>query len=239
MKKIKAIVAIMLGFSLLVVTSVQADENLIRESINKAMPAFKIDSIQPSEMKGLYEVLSGAKIYYVSSNGQYLFQDDHLIDIKARKDLTEPKLVNIRVKKLKDMGEDQMIIFKPKESKYTVSIFTDIDCGYCRKLHKEMDQYLAEGITVQYMFYPRAGKGSSAYKKAVSVWCADDRNAALTKAKNGATLEPKDCDHPIDKHMELATDFEVRGTPMIVTENGTVLPGYVPASRLAKVLANH
>ena len=129
-----------------------------------------------------------------------------------------------------------MIVFKPEKSKYKVSIFTDIDCGYCRKLHGELDQYMAEGITVQYLFYPRAGKGSESYNKAVSVWCAEDRNAALTDAKNNKKIENKTCDNPIDEHMQLGVEFEARGTPMIVTENGNIFPGYVPAKRLKAAL---
>ena len=134
------------------------------------------------------------------------------------------------------MGVDNMIVFKPKIARYKVSIFTDIDCGYCRKLHSEIDQYLAEGITVQYLFFPRAGKGSDSYNKAVSVWCAKDRNAALTSAKKDQAVDSKTCANPIDRHMQLAEDFGTQGTPMIVSENGNVSPGYVPAKQLAEVL---
>lgn len=214
-----------------------ANEEDIRIKLALSMPELKIDSIQPSEIKGLYEVTVGANIFYVSDDGKYLLQG-HLIDIEAKTDLTEEKLAGTRKLAIDKLGEDQMIIFKPEKSKYIVSIFTDIDCGYCRKLHSELDQYMAEGITVQYLFYPRAGKGSGSYNKAVSVWCADDRNAALTAAKKGGTVESKTCDNPIDEHMQLGVEFEARGTPMIITEKGNIFPGYVPAARLASVLAN-
>jgi len=235
MKQFKIIFSTLLGFVLLAAANVKADEDAVRTVIKKAMPSLKIDSITASEAKGLFEVTVGANIIYVSEDGKYLLQG-HLIDIAAKKDLTEARLGEARKQALADIGKDNMIIFKPKESKYKVSVFTDIDCGYCRKLHSELDQYMAQGITIQYLFYPRAGKGSESYKKAISVWCADDRNAALTLAKSGGSLEQKECKNPIDKHMELAQKFEVRGTPMIVTENGTVLPGYVPADRLVTVL---
>ncbi len=129
-----------------------------------------------------------------------------------------------------------MVVFKPKIKKYTVSIFTDIDCGYCRKLHSEIDQYLAEGITIQYLFFPRAGKGSESYDKAVSVWCADDRNAALTAAKKDQKIAPKTCANPVDEHMQLGEDFGVKGTPMIVTDKGNIYPGYLPAKQLVEAL---
>jgi thiol:disulfide interchange protein DsbC len=207
-----------------------ANEDAVRNALNKAMPALKIDSVKSSEAKGLYEVTAGANILYVSEDGKY--------DLEARKDLTEGKLSDARKLAIDKLGEEQMIVFKPEKSKYKVSVFTDIDCGYCRKLHSEMDQYMAEGISIRYLFYPRAGKGSDSYDKAVSVWCADDRNAALTAAKKGETPEVKTCDNPIDEHMQLGVDFEARGTPMIITEKGNIFPGYVPAKQLAKALAN-
>jgi thiol:disulfide interchange protein DsbC len=212
-----------------------ADENAIRQSMAKSMPSMKIDSVQPSEVKGLYEVMVGANIFYVSEDGKYLLQG-RLVDVAARKDLTEAKLSNARKLAIEKIGQENMIVFKPKIKKYTVTVFTDIDCGYCRKLHSEIDQYLAQGITIQYLFFPRAGKGSDSYNKAVSVWCAKDRNAALTDAKKGNTPPAKTCDNPVDEHMQLGADFDVKGTPMIVTEKGNIYPGYLPAKQLVEAL---
>lgn len=236
-QQLKIIVLTLLSFSLLAVNNVYAGENVIRQSLKKAMPSLKIDSVKASEIEGMYEVSVGGTILYVSDNGKYLIEG-HLIDIAEKKDLTDIKLSDIRRQTIENFGEENMIIFEPEKSKHKVTVFTDIDCGYCRKLHSEMSEYMAEGITVQYLFFPRAGKGSDSYNKAVSVWCSDDRKAALTAAKKGSTPETKNCNNPIDKHMQLGAEFEVRGTPMIVTEKGTVLPGYVPAKRLAQALAN-
>ncbi|MFZ2405461.1 MAG: DsbC family protein [Methylobacter sp.] len=214
-----------------------ADENAIRQALAKVMPSVKVGSVKASEINGLYEVTVGGNIVYVSDDGKYLIQG-HLIDVAARTDLTEEKLGGARKQALEKLGVDKMIVFKPKTSKYTVSIFTDIDCGYCRKLHSELDQYMAEGITIQYLFFPRAGKGSDSYDKAVSVWCADDRKAALTAAKKGDTPPAKTCANPVDEHMQLAEEFEVKGTPMMVTEKGNIFPGYLPAKQLAEALAD-
>ncbi|SJM89694.1 DsbC family protein [Crenothrix polyspora] len=213
-----------------------ADESAIRKALASSMPEAKIESIKPSEIKGLNEVMVGATIFYVSDDGKYLLQGK-LIDIAGRKDLTEAKLGGARLQALEKIGTDNMLIFKPKIAKYTVSIFTDIDCGYCRKLHSEIDQYMAQGITIQYLLFPRAGKGSDSYNKAVAVWCAKDRNAALTAAKKDQKLDMKTCDNPIDKHMQLASDFDAKGTPMIVTTKGNIFPGYLPAKQLAEALA--
>lgn len=217
---------------------VTADEAAVTKSLLALMPGAQIDSVKPAEIKGLYEVVVGGTILYVSDDGKYLLQGQ-LIDVEGKKNITEGKLATVRKAALDKLGEQKMIVFKPEKGKYKVSVFTDIDCGYCRKLHSEIDQYLAQGITVRYMFFPRAGKGSESYQKAISVWCADDRNKALTAAKKGETVESKPCESPIDQHIALAEDaFEVRGTPMIVTEKGNVLPGYVPADKLAKILAS-
>ncbi len=212
-----------------------ADENDIKRAFAAAMPEITIDSIKPSEIKGIFEVTIGSTILYVSGDGKYLLQG-RLIEVASRTDLTEKKLSEKRLAALEKLGEDKMIIFKPKIQKYTVSVFTDIDCGYCRKLHSEIDQYLAEGITVRYLFFPRAGKGSESYSKAISVWCSDDRNAALTTAKKDQTIPTKTCDNPVDEHMKLAEEFDAKGTPMIVTERGNAYPGYLPAKQLVEAL---
>lgn len=221
--------------ALFAVTNVHADEKTIREALTKSMPTIQIDSVQPSVIKGIFEVMIGGNMVYVTDDGKYLLQG-RLIDTQTRTDLTEEKLGGARKSALEKLGQDKMIVFKPKIHTYTVSIFTDIDCGYCRKLHSELDSYLAEGIQIQYLFYPRAGKGSESYNKAVSVWCAKDRNAALTTAKKDQKIEAKTCANPVDEHMALAAEFDVKGTPMIVTEKGTIYPGYLPAKQLVEIL---
>jgi thiol:disulfide interchange protein DsbC len=233
-KVIKVLIVSLFG---LVLSDVNADEAAIRQAMTKSMPSVKVDSVKPAVVKGLFEVVVGANIYYVSEDGKYLLQG-RLVDVAARKDLTEEKLNVTRKLAIEKMGQANMIVFKPKITKYTVTIFTDIDCGYCRKLHSEIDQYLAQGITIQYLFFPRAGKGSDSYNKAVSVWCAEDRNAALTAAKKDQKLPEKTCTNPIDRHMQLAAEFDVKGTPMIISENGNVYPGYLPAKQLVEALEN-
>jgi thiol:disulfide interchange protein DsbC len=235
----KKLLTVLAGLLLtLTVATAQADENTIKAAIAKSMPNMKIDAIKPSEVKGLYEISVGSTVFYVSDDGKYLLEG-HLIDIAARKDLTEGKLSDSHVAALKKLGTDKMIVFAPKTIKHTVTVFTDIDCGYCRKLHSEIDSYLAEGIAIQYIFFPRAGKNSESYKKAVSVWCAgnaEERKAAFTAAKKGETPKEKTCDNPVDEHMKLGAEFQVNGTPTIVSEKGVVYPGYLPAKQLAETL---
>jgi thiol:disulfide interchange protein DsbC len=204
--------------------------------LQKAMPGSHPDSIKPSKINGLSEITLGPKVFYMSDDGKYVIQGS-LIDVQSKSDLTEPRLAQARVGSLNKVGLDKMIVFKPKTAaKHAVYVFTDIDCGYCRKLHSEMDQYLNQGIEIRYLFFPRAGEGSNSWDKAVAVWCAGDRQEALTKAKQGTDPDLKKCDNPVKQHMELGSALGAQGTPMLVTENGTELPGYVPALQLARIL---
>lgn len=221
--------------AILAVPFVNADEKAVRESIARFMPSVKPDQVSPSEVKGMYEVMVGTNIFYMSEDGKYVIQGK-MIDLESRKDISEEKVAKARLNVIGKVEKDQMIEFVPKESKHKVKVFTDIDCGYCRKLHAEIDQYMDEGITIQYLFFPRAGKGSGSYKKAVSVWCSEDKNDALTRAKKGETPEEKECENPVDSHMALGRELGVGGTPMLVTEKGTVFPGYMPAKRLSGAL---
>ncbi len=215
--------------------SALADRSADEAAIRKALTGLQIDSVEPAPIEGLYEVVVGAHVVYVSADGRHMLQGD-LVDLKTRTSLTEPRRRAAQLAALQAVGEDKMIVFKPEKVKHQVTVFTDIECGYCRKLHSEIDQYLDAGIEVRYLMYPRAGVGSSAYRQAVAVWCAEDRNSALTDAKAGKKIEMKSCDNPVEEHMDLARTLGLRGTPFMVLETGRVQPGYVPAKQLARLL---
>lgn len=216
-----------------------APEDSIRVALTKVLPGVTIDSIQRSPVKGLYEVLVGTQIMYVTEDGRY-FVDGRIVDLTTREDLTEPRLSGARQRLVDAIGDGKMVVFDPAgPTKHTVTVFTDIDCGYCRKLHGQIADYGKEGIRVRYAFFPRAGKGSAAYNEAVSVWCAGDadaRRTALTDAKAGKPIESKTCDNPIDAHMKAGEELGLRGTPAILTDTGEMIPGYVEPKRLAAQL---
>jgi thiol:disulfide interchange protein DsbC len=216
-------------------SAVIADQAADEAAIRKTLGQVKADVIAPTPVPGIYEVVSGSHVVYMSADGRYMFQGE-LMDMLTRVSLTEPRRRETTLAMIEAVDEAQMIIYEPKKTRHTITVFTDIDCGYCRKLHNEMDEYLDAGFRVRYMMFPRAGKGSSAYKKAVAVFCADDRNKALTDAKNGKSIDMKTCDTPIDIHMTLVEQLGARGTPFIIFENGQTQPGYVPAKQMAKVL---
>jgi thiol:disulfide interchange protein DsbC len=229
-----AFAALVLGAS-----SVSASpEKTIRDVLGEIIPGVAIDSVTASPVSGLYEVMIGTQLMYVTSDGRF-FLDGRIVDLKTREDLTEPRLAEARKRLVDAVGESQMVVFGPEKAKHTVTVFTDIECGYCRKLHSEIDQYAKEGIRVRYLFYPRAGQGSPAYTEAVSVWCAGDADAqrdAMTAAKAGKTIPDKTCANPVDEHMDLGRELGLRGTPAILTESGEMIPGYVEAKRLAAQL---
>lgn len=213
-----------------------ADNEVITSNIAKLLPSVEFSSVTETPVKGLYEVVAGSQILYVSEDGRYLVQGP-MIDLVEREDLTEPRRVTMRQEAMKEIGADETVDFGPEDPNYTVTVFTDITCGYCRKLHQQIDEYAKEGIRVRYAFYPRAGAGSDAYKEAIAVWCSDDRQQALTDAKAGKKIDEKTCDNPVDEHIAVANKLGIRGTPAILFEDGTMLPGYVPPKRLAQELS--
>ena len=211
----------------------------IKQSLAVLLPGVVPDSISKTPLNGLYEIVFGPRLVYMSGDGKYLVQGS-ILDLETRENLTEPRLLEAKAAAIKNVGEANMIVYSPPEGvarKHQVNIFTDIDCGYCRKLHSQMADYNKAGIEIRYLFYPRAGVGSESYTKAVQVWCADDRHAAMDAAKAGKPLDSKtDCTNPVEDHMLLGSLIGVTGTPAMVLSDGQLIPGYVPPDRLLSAL---
>lgn len=197
------------------------------------------DSIAETPVDGLFEVVIGSQLLYLSANGQFVIQGE-VVDLASAQNLTENRQRTLRAERLAGLDVNDMIVFGPDEgeAKHSVMVFTDIDCGYCRKLHQEITSYNDLGIEVRYLAFPRAGLRSESYNKAVAAWCADDPKAALTHAKQGGTNELRQCDNPVEEQYNLGQQLGVRGTPSIFLSNGEIVPGYVPAERLARMLNN-
>jgi thiol:disulfide interchange protein DsbC len=223
------------GFAPLVQAEDSAEIQQVKAGVSKLIKGVQADSVEPSPVAGLYEVMIGPQLYYVSKDGKYLLSGK-LYDIESKQDLTSSKVAQAKSRAIEAVGEENMVIFAPEDYNYTVTVFTDIDCGYCRKLHSEIDQYNKLGIRVRYLMFPRAGIGSPSYDKAVSVWCADDRQDAMTQAKAGKTIESKSCDNPVKSQYELGQMVGVTGTPAVFFDDGELLPGYLPAQRMLAYL---
>ncbi len=208
----------------------------IKQRLSQIIPNDQPDVVRPTPLASLYEVIYGGQIFYVTADGRYLIEGD-LLDLQKMVNLTERTRKGQRRAVLDRLDEDDMIVFRPQgEVKHVVTVFTDVDCGYCRKLHREIDHYLARGIEIRYLAFPRSGKFTESYHKVVSAWCAKDRQAALTRAKQGEKLPRTQCDNPVDEHMAAARMVGVSGTPTLLLEDGEMITGYVPADRLAQML---
>ncbi|ALG69548.2 thioredoxin fold domain-containing protein [Beggiatoa leptomitoformis] len=211
---------------------------VLREALKRLIGAEKLDQVKlaPAPIKNMYEVTVGSEVIYISEDGGHVIVGD-IRDTKTGTNLTEQKRNNLRATAINSLDEKDMIIFTPKgKTLFTINVFTDVDCGYCRKLHQEVPKLNELGIKVRYLAFPRAGVGSETYQTMVSVWCADDKNAALTAAKNQQSVKPAQCDNPIAKEYELGQQLGVNGTPALVLSDGELLPGYVPADRLVAYL---
>ena len=194
-----------------------------------------VKQINPSPVEGLKELITNKGVLYASPDGQFLMQGT-LIDLNNRSNLTEQALNGVRQSGLKEY-EDSMIVYKAPEEKHSITVFTDISCGYCRKLHRELDDLLESGITVKYLAFPRGGMQGSGYADLMNVWCAKDQQEALTEAKSGADTQiVKDCSAPVAEHYQLGQSFGISGTPAIILEDGTMIPGYQPAAALSAAL---
>lgn len=207
-----------------------------RAAVAKRIPGVAVEDIRPSLVPGVLEVSRGAEIFYVTADARYVFAGD-LYDLASEDNVSEQRRREARTAMLAAVPESQMIVFGPQMAKYTVTVFTDIDCGFCRKLHNEMPKYNELGIRVRYLFYPRTGPNTESWQKAVSVWCAKDRNEAMTRAKRGDALPPGRCGKtPVERDFEIGQDMVVTGTPAIVMPNGEMVSGYRPAPTLLKML---
>jgi len=206
------------------------------KEILQTFPELSAGSIVPSPIPGLYEIMLGGQISYVSADGRYLLQGD-LYDTVEEMNLTESRREVARQSAIDQVDQSSMIVFRPTEVRHTISVFTDIDCGYCRKLHRQIAQYNELGIEVRYLSFPRSGPGTDSWFKAENVWCADNRNQALTRAKAGVEVKSDDCGPtPISRHYQLGRSIGIRGTPAIVVDGGELIPGYVSPDELLEYL---
>lgn len=209
------------------------------EAVRALSPQATVDKVVAAPMPGFREVVIGGQIAYVSDDGKYLFvpgQGGALFDVGAQRNLTEASLATQRRSLLEAIPVSERIVFAPPNPKYRVTVFTDVSCGYCRKMHTEIGDYNREGIAIEYLAFPRAGLGSPDYHTMVSIWCSPDRRKALTDAKNDRRVPARTCKTSVNQQYDAGQRAGLTGTPMIVADDGTQLGGYVPAARLRQVL---
>jgi len=211
---------------------------LTKEQLASQLNGIAVEDISDSPIPGLYQVAVGANVAYVTNDGRYIIRGD-IYDAETGDSLSEQTRAAARVSMLESVDPNSMIVFKPANGtvKHTVTIFTDIDCGYCRQFHREIDKVTALGIEVHYLFYPRTGPDTESWTKADQVWCAPNHNQALTRAKLGGEIpDGPSCASPVESHYALGQRIGVRGTPAVFSDTGELIGGYLPPADLAKIL---
>ncbi|CAA0097508.1 Thiol:disulfide interchange protein DsbC [Zhongshania aliphaticivorans] len=241
---VMALGSVLLPISAQVAASVIVDkaaDEAIRASFKATRPDIVITNIEASGIPSLYVVtMDNGPTVYSSADGKYFIAGD-MFEISAAgiESVAEKKLKPVRKELLTQVKREDMIIFSPEgESKGAIYVFTDVDCGYCRKLHQEVPQLNAMGIEVRYLGYPRAGLSGPTYDKMVSAWCADDPKLAMNALKEGGLVDPKTCTNPIAAEYQLGAQMGVTGTPAIVLEDGSMIPGYKTAVQLKAAVLN-
>ncbi len=234
-----------LALSLLLITpfasSIAADSDAELETKITALKAelkgkFRSEptSVKQSKLPNIFEVMYGTEVVYFSEDGKYFLAGD-MIELETRTNLSDIAKQSIR-KKILDESDSKPVVFKAEKERHVLTVFTDIDCGYCAKLHREMAEINDKGITIEYLMFPRAGLQSVSYQKAVSMWCADDQQQMMTDAKERREIPNKTCENPISAQYNLGRDLGVTGTPALMTATGKLIPGYMPADRLLATL---
>ncbi len=205
--------------------------------LEKARPGLKVTDVEQTAVPNIVRVnLEGAGSIYALKGTDFFFVGElYQAAEEGLVNVTEQEKVGIRKELLAKASVDNMIVFSPEgEAKDHITIFTDVDCGYCQKLHREVPELNAMGIEVRYMAFPRAGIGSPSYQKIASAWCAEDPRAALTKVKNRETIDINVCDgNPVAAQYELGQQMGVNATPIIMFDSGESIPGYMPAKQIA------
>ncbi len=209
------------------------------DAVRSLNPQVEVDRVAAAPMPGFREAIVAGQVVYVSDDGRYLFlpgSGGALFDVAAKKNLSEDAMAAVRKDLIGTIPTSERIVFSPAKPKYTVTVFTDVECGYCRKLHSEIAEYNRQGIAIEYLAFPRMGLGSDDYRKMVAVWCAPDRRKALTDAKNDRGPAKADCKSSVNQQYDVGQRVGLTGTPMILTREGVQLGGYIPPAALREAL---
>ena len=206
-----------------------------RVALSAKIPGTKPEDLRATPVPGIFELRHGADITYVSADAQYVFNGDlfRVVNSGDFPNLSESRRREIRKQIVDAVPESQMVVFGSAKAKHTMTVFTDVDCDWCRRLHSEIATYNKLGIRVRYLAYPRSGPDTPSWGKADAVWCSDDRGAALTRAKLGKPLPANHCaQSPVASHYQLGRELGIDGTPGLVLDDGELIPGYVPPKDL-------
>ena len=226
----------LISFILIFSVSVSASQDNIREGLKNILPdGAVIELIEPSPIPGIYAVYYGdlQPIYVTQDGSFFIYGDIYKININSISNITEKSVAERRKLILQNIPSEELISFKSSNEQFSVIVFTDVDCGYCRKLHNQIDEYNSLGISINYAAFPRSGIGTSAFTKMVGAWCSDNPKDSMTKLKNNSTLDISFCENqPVSKQYIIGKKLGVDGTPAIFSMDGEIFPGYIEPEEL-------
>ncbi|WP_179482461.1 thioredoxin fold domain-containing protein [Rhodanobacter sp. K2T2] len=218
-----------------------AAEKMVRESIAKVSSKAVIDEIDVAPIPGFYMVIVSGQMLYVSADGKYMLNGE-LVDLSSKQNTSKLAWANFRKAQIAKVPASQRIVFAPAHPKVTISVFTDVNCAFCRALHEHIADFNKAGIAVEYLAWPRegvtttAGRPTPTYTEMVSVWCASDRKAAFSAAIDGKAPKPATCTNPVKDQFDLGLKLGLDGTPTIYGPDGRVLGGYVTPDQLLRAI---
>lgn len=216
-----------------------AELSRVRETVSGMFDQIEPEHVNPSPIDGWYTIQKGSIVAYISADGRYLMQGD-LIDLDENKNLSEEARNESRRELISSVPDDEAIVFSPDHPTYRVTVFTDVECAYCRRLHSQIKDYMAKGIEVRYLLYPRDGPHSRSWNTAEKVWCSPDRANALTMAKLDRKFDTEKCDaSEVGRQYEMGQHVGLSGTPAIVLDDGTLIGGYMSPAMLRAQLDKH
>jgi thiol:disulfide interchange protein DsbC len=228
------VVALLLLAASASVLAAEEPNKAVVEALHALAPKAKVDTIVESSLPGFYAAVIEGHVLYVSADGRYIIQGQ-IYDVPAHREISDEPLAGMRKQGIAKIAPEKRLVFAPPHPKYKVTVFTDVDCPYCRQFHKQIAEYNKFGIEVDYVLFPLSIHPGSD-KKAETVWCSADRNGAYTAAMNGQTLPPKTCNNPVGELSAIAIAMGVNGTPAVVAEDGSQLGGYISPADLAQRL---
>jgi thiol:disulfide interchange protein DsbC len=215
--------------------SVAEDIERVRSEITKMIPPAKDAEIVTTAAENVYRMEFNGSYAFLYVSGDHVLIGE-LLNTKDLVNVGDAAQADRVAKVIEEVPTSKMIVFGPEDATRHITVFTDIDCSFCRKLHNEVDDLSAAGIQVRYLAFPRAGAGSASHQKYVSVWCNADQQSALTTAKSGGSVPSATCENPITETYNLGQKVGVRGTPTIIFDDGTLAPGYLPSAEIIRRL---
>lgn len=236
----KNIIAVIITTFLIISAPSYAQKDDVEQiKINLGKLGLEVESVSPSKMENLYEAFTNQGMFYTSADGRFLIQGKVFeISGDGISSLTEESLAKVRIDGMDEFA-GSMIVFPAKNEKYQMTVFTDLTCGYCRKLHSQMQEYNKLGITVRYLAFPRGGISSQSYTDIRSVWCSDDQQSAMTNAKGGSQVEQKICSLPVAEQYDFGRKIGVNGTPAIMLDDGNMVPGYKSPEQMQQIFKSY